>query len=165
MGDVYEELLVKRKTTAVESAMKGIAYGLTVLLFAAAILFFGFPALILGSLMLLVDYFLVPKLDVEYEYQYANGEIDIDAIYSKQRRKRLASISLVDMECIAPLGSHYLDGYQNGYSVLDYSARDPETRPFVFVRPSDRKLIYMQLEEDDMKKDIKTRKMRAFHED
>lgn len=165
MGDVYEELLVKKKTTGLESAMKGLAYALTVLMFAAAILFVGLPGLILAVVMLLVDYFLVPKLDLEFEYQYANGEIDVDAIYSKQRRKRLDSLSLADMECIAPLGSHYLDGYQNGYSIVDYSAHDADKRPFVFVRPSDRKLIYLQLEEDAMKKDIKTRKMRAFHED
>ncbi|MBR3232127.1 MAG: hypothetical protein IKF75_05570 [Lachnospiraceae bacterium] len=49
--------------------------------------------------------------------------------------------------------------------MLDYSANDPARKPYVFVRPNDRKLIYLQLEDDDMKRDIKMRKMRQFFED
>lgn len=164
MGDVYEELLIKRRSTGLQKALKPLIYGFTGLLFVAGLLIY--PILLIPAIvMLVVCYFFVPRLDVEYEYSYANGEMDIDAIFSKQSRKRKASLSLIDIECIAPLGSHHLDAFQHDYTVIDYSANDPERKPYVFVRPNDRKLIYLQLEDDGMKRDIKMRKMRQFFED
>ncbi len=164
MGDVYEELLVKRNATAWQKIQKPLIYGLTGLFVIAGILIS--PLLLMvGIALLFVCYFYVPRLDLEYEYSYANGEMDIDAVFSKQSRKHKDSLSLIDIECIAPLGSHHLDAFQHGYSVLDYSANDPARKPYVFVRPNDRKLIYLQLEDDDMKRDIKMRKMRQFFED
>ena len=164
MGDVYEELLVKKNATAWEKFQKPLIYFLTGLFVIGGILFSPI-ILILGIAMILVCYFYVPRLDLEYEYSYANGEMDIDAVFSKQSRKHKDSLSLVDIECIAPLGSHHLDAFRHDYTVLDYSANDPERKPFVFVRPNDRKLIYLQLEDDEMKRDIKMRKMRQFFED
>ena len=164
MGDVYEELLVKRNATAWQKFQKPLIYGLTGLFVIAGILIS--PLLLMvGIALLFVCYFYVPRLDLEYEYSYANGEMDIDAVFSKQSRKHKDSLSLIDIECIAPLGSHHLDAFQHDYTVLDYSANDPARKPYVFVRPNDRKLIYLQLEDDDMKRDIKMRKMRQFFED
>ncbi|MEE1109677.1 MAG: DUF6106 family protein [Lachnospiraceae bacterium] len=164
MGDVYEELLVKRNATAWQKIQKPLIYGLTGLFVIAGILIS--PLLLMvGIVLLFVCYFYVPRLDLEYEYSYANGEMDIDAVFSKQSRKHKDSLSLIDIECIAPLGSHHLDAFQHGYTVLDYSANDPARKPYVFVQPNDRKLIYLQLEDDDMKRDIKMRKMRQFFED
>ncbi|MEE3437684.1 MAG: DUF6106 family protein [Lachnospiraceae bacterium] len=164
MGDVYEELLVKRNATAWQKIQKPLIYGLTGLFVIAGILIS--PLLLLvGIVLLFVCYFYVPRLDLEYEYSYANGEMDIDAVFSKQSRKHKDSLSLIDIECIAPLGSHHLDAFQHDYTVLDYSANDPARKPYVFVRPNDRKLIYLQLDDDDMKRDIKMRKMRQFFED
>ncbi len=164
MGDVYEELLVKKRSTPLEKAAKPLLYGLTALLIIGGF-FVWYLLMIPGIIMVIVCYFLVPRFDLEYEYSYANGEMDIDAVFSKQSRKHKDSLSLVDIECIAPLGSHHLDAFQHGYTVLDYSANEPERKPYVFVRPNDRKLIYLQLEDDAMKRDIKMRKMRQFFED
>lgn len=164
MGDVYEELLVKRNATAWQKFQKPLIYGLTGLFVIAGILIS--PLLLLvGIVLVFVCYFYVPRLDLEYEYSYANGEMDIDVVFSKQSRKHKDSLSLIDIECIAPLGSHHLDAFQHDYTVLDYSANDPARKPYVFVRPNDRKLIYLQLDDDDMKRDIKMRKMRQFFED
>lgn len=164
MGDVYEELLVKRNATAWQKFQKPLIYGLTGLFVIAGILISPL-LLIVGIVLVFVCYFYVPRLDLEYEYSYANGEMDVDAVFSKQSRKHKDSLSLIDIECIAPLGSHHLDAFQHDYTVLDYSANDPARKPYVFVRPNDRKLIYLQLEDDDMKRDIKMRKMRQFFED
>ncbi|MBR3232126.1 MAG: hypothetical protein IKF75_05565 [Lachnospiraceae bacterium] len=113
MGDVYEELLVKRNATAWQKIQKPLIYGLTGLFVIAGILIS--PLLLMvGIALLFVCYFYVPRLDLEYEYSYANGEMDIDAVFSKQSRKHKDSLSLIDIECIAPLGSHHLDAFQHG---------------------------------------------------
>ena len=41
------------------------------------------PAIALG----IACYFVIPKTDLEYEYLFVNGELDIDMIMSKSKRK------------------------------------------------------------------------------
>lgn len=71
------------------------------------------PLILLLALVLgIVDYIFIPKLSVEFEYLYVNGELDIDRIYSQSRRKRAASYELSNMEILAPYQSHQLDSYK-----------------------------------------------------
>ena len=79
MNDSYKEILVKRQTPVGMRVLKGALIGLTVLSLVAGLLMW--PLLIVGAILIAVDYFVVPKFDVEYEYLYVNGELDIDAIY------------------------------------------------------------------------------------
>lgn len=41
------------------------------------------PAIALG----IACYFVIPKTDLEYEYLFVNGELDIDMIMSKSKGK------------------------------------------------------------------------------
>ena len=61
-----------------------------------------------ANLYLRADYFYLPRLSVEFEYLYVNGELDIDRIFSQSRRKRAASYELSNMEIMAPFSSHRL---------------------------------------------------------
>lgn len=52
------------------------------------------PLILLLALVLgIVDYIFIPKLSVEFEYLYVNGELDIDRIYSQSRRKEPQAMS------------------------------------------------------------------------
>ena len=57
--------------------------------------------LLLAVVMGVVDYFKLPSLDLEYEYLYVNGELDIDKIMSKQKRKRVGSYDMKKVEIVA----------------------------------------------------------------
>ena len=82
--------------------IKGVLIFFTVLFAAAGIMMN--PLILLLALVLgIVDYIFIPKLSVEFEYLYVNGELDIDRIYSQSRRKRAASYELSNMEILAPL--------------------------------------------------------------
>ena len=54
-------------------------------------------------------YYLCGFLSVEYEYIITNGTMDIDIIYSKRSRKRLASFELSDVESIEKYKGETLD--------------------------------------------------------
>ncbi len=43
-------------------------------------------------------YFLLSLLSVEYEYSVVNGDMDVDKITGKRRRKRLVSVKLREIE-------------------------------------------------------------------
>jgi hypothetical protein len=49
--------------------------------------------------------FLISFLNVEYEYIFTNGELDIDIIYDRSRRKRVFTANLKNAEIMA----HILD--------------------------------------------------------
>lgn len=59
---------------------------------------FLFALIILGAWFL--AYKLICNLRIEYEYIITNGDLDIDVIINKSRRKRIASVQCKDIEKI-----------------------------------------------------------------
>ena len=79
MSDLYTEVLVKKQQTGKDKAIKGVLIFFTVLFAAAGIMMN--PLILLLALVLgIVDYIFIPKLSVEFEYLYVNGELDIDSL-------------------------------------------------------------------------------------
>lgn len=164
MGDVFIEVLVKRNRKATDLPMKILLVVVVLVLIAGGILFM--PLLIpLGLIVGFIEwYFIFPRFDVEYEYSFVNGEIDIDAIYSKEKRKHLDTVEVDTLECVAPYGSHELDRFQHDFTVADYSALDPERKPYVCVQAKEKRLVYLQLEDKALTDAIRNRIPRKFFE-
>ena len=131
MSDLYSELLVTRKPSGSDSVLRIGAYVLTGLAVIAGLIVHPL-ILILAVVLGVVDYFLIPRLSLEFEYLHVNDELDIDKIFSKSKRKKAASIDLNKMEVLAPLGSHQLDSYQNA-KTIDFSANDSENKPYAMI--------------------------------
>lgn len=134
MSDLYSECLVKKESTSKDAAVK---YGLIVLtvLFVAAGLFIN-PILLLGAVALGVAcYFIIPRTDLEYEYLFVNGELDIDMIMSKAKRKKAKTVDLTAADLIAPVDSHRMD-YYNGnkqMKTFDYSSGNSGHKRFAVI--------------------------------
>ena len=62
-----------------------------------------------------LTYRLSLEWDLEYEYIFVKGELDIDKIMGKSRRKRCVVVDLESTEIVAPLNSHALDSFKNNY--------------------------------------------------
>ena len=90
MNDAYSELLVKKEQTIKEKAIKVLVIALIVLAAVAGI-FITPIALVVAVVLGAAAYFLLPNLDLEFEYLYVNGELDIDRIASRAKRKRVKS--------------------------------------------------------------------------
>ena len=131
MDGIGSELLVARKPRMADKLLRIFAYALTVLAVIAAIFITPLAMLALIA-MLLIDHFLVPRLSVEYEYTCVDGDIDIDAIYGKQRRKRMASIAAEEIECVARQGADVLHDFRT-QKTADYSAGEADDPPWVVV--------------------------------
>lgn len=130
MGDFYAEKLVKKKTTGKDMLIKVVMIALTVL---AVLLLFILPfGILLVLLMIGLDILILRSLDVEYEYQYINGDIDIDKIMHKERRKNVFTANIKDMEILAPLGTPQLDSFANA-SVYDFTSGFDNAAVYVMV--------------------------------
>lgn len=149
MGDMYREILVKKKTSGGAKFLKGLMTTMTVLCLLAG---FVIPVLLVGAVVFgLLTYFVAPKLDVEYEYLYVNGELDIDAIYSRQKRKRVGSYDVSELEILAPAKSHALDSYlNNGAKVTDYTSGDEHVKSYIMVFNKEKGRQIIKTEIDDV---------------
>ena len=103
MGDVYKEQIVAKKTSAREVLTRtgiiiaALAVAILVMLLAPGIL----PMVCV--LLVILVYYLFSYLVVEFEYIFTNGDLDIDIIYSKSRRRRVFTGSAKSFEAFATL--------------------------------------------------------------
>ena len=137
MGDFYTEQLVKRQKASSTTLIKAILIILTVL---SVVLIFMIPFGIIGPvIMIALDVFLFRSMDVEYEYLFVNGSLDIDKIMAKSRRKNMFSMEMTDLEMMAPSGSPELKG-------TDYSSGMPgaDTYELIVVNNGEKKKIIFE---------------------
>jgi len=122
MGDLYLEKIVRRAPTIKDSLLKvlilfaavGLSYGIMSVVYAdpeGPLIQYAQLFLMLVVGILIGAYYLAIQLNVEHEYIVTNGEIDIDRIIAKRRRKRLCTIPPLDVEIMAP----YTDEYKHYY--------------------------------------------------
>ena len=79
MNDGYEEILVKRQPRAVDTVLKILVIAAAVIPVIFGVVFAFLPAIAIGIVLGFVGYYLLlPQLDVEFEYLYVGGDIDID---------------------------------------------------------------------------------------
>lgn len=133
MSDYYTEQLVKQKTKMSSIVAKAaLIAGTAVSIFIA----FMFPlAMILPVVMIVVDVMLFKRFDLEFEYLYVNGDLDIDKIMAKQKRKRVFETNVRDLEVIAPTGSVELQQYQRT-KTYDFSSGREDARTYEMVTTS-----------------------------
>lgn len=136
MNDVFKEQLVKVKQTKVASLKKtGIIIGALII----GMVGFTFGGAFIGPLVVvgvvIGGSYLVKSLNLEYEYALTNDELDIDKIINKERRKRLFTIDIKDIEIMA----HVSDGMRKGdleraQKTIDVSSGEegPDTYAILF---------------------------------
>jgi hypothetical protein len=132
MNQTYAEAGAKRKDTGVTMLIRvlmifGIVVGVILTLTR------GYLSIV-GIILVVVLIFLFPKLSVEYEYVYVDGQIDFDRISGKSKRKTLLRIDMEQAEIVAMEGSHALDSYT--YVQLekkDFSSGDKSQKPYIII--------------------------------
>lgn len=134
MNQQYAEAGVKRKEDAKSMALRallafGVFVGVLLVLLGAGGLFS-----VVGIAIIVVLVFLFPRLNMEYEYVYVDGQIDFDRITGKAKRKTALRIDMEQVEIIAPEGSHALDGYKNmTLENKDFTSGDKSVKPYIII--------------------------------
>ncbi len=139
--DVFCEYIVKVKKNPVELTISALGIILAVILLGFSLFFLFTP---FSSFVLLIDagvvygaYILITHFNVEYEYILTNGDIDIDKIIAKRKRKRVLSFSTKEFEIVAP----YKQG-ENYTNVLDLGTRNYENAYYaVFSKDGQKKTL------------------------
>lgn len=110
--DTFVEQIVKKQKGAKEFAIilsvitVSIIGGLFLLLIAVS--FIGALAFLLVVGMGYGIWWLLTSLNVEYEYSVTNGDIDIDQITARRKRKRLVSVTGDKIESLQPYTAEFV---------------------------------------------------------
>lgn len=99
--DTFVEQIVKKNPDSKDKAKKALLIaGMLIIAFLLLIYLIGFfpfnIALFFGALY--GFYYLFTGIDCEYEYIITNGDLDIDKIIAKRKRKRLISLKISTIE-------------------------------------------------------------------
>lgn len=150
MSDFYSELLIKKEQTSKDKMIRVLLIALVVIAVLGGILIH--PLLLLAAIALGVAcYFIFPRLDLEYEYLFVNGEMDIDVVMAKSKRKRVKSFNLSESDLMAPLNSHRMDYYNSNQSlkVQDYSSGNPQHKRYGVIARDGETLCKIIIEPDE----------------
>lgn len=150
MESVFKEQLVKKEKNPKDSAMKVgiIILAIIVIIFVNILIpsFGVFIALAVGY----GTYWFLQRFDIEYEYVFTNGELDIDAIFSKSKRKRMLAIDVKTFDLMAQIEDPmYLHEWKRAQKTLDYSSGKikPNTYGVLFTQQGE--LVHLIFEPND----------------
>ena len=148
MEDLYVECLVARRPGAADTLIRGACYGVSALLLLLGIVnpffFIGFV------IMLHVDIFALPRLSVEYEYLYVTKTLQIDSIFSKEKRKKNVEYDLERMEIFAAEGAWQLDEYKNMQTVnRDFTSGEEGIKAWIMIVHNGQAAERVRLEPDE----------------
>lgn len=161
MNETYVECLISRKNSPLLPVFKFLLYGIgavcIVLSSMLSVAIASVMAFVLGLVFLGVAYFVLPMMDLEYEYLYLDREISIDKVMGKEKRKHLATINLNAVEKIAVSKSHEMDSYKaRPHKDVDYSSRQEGALTYIVPFEKDGELTLYTLEmNEEMVKAIK----------
>ncbi len=160
MDDTFLEKIVKKRRTGKDFLkIFGIIFAGVILLFLfmafSQIIGFLMPILIVAIVYGL--YFFISNTNREYEYIVTNGEIDIDVIIARRRRKRVFNGRVRDFEIMAKTDSDdFREAQKGNYALADYSSSPVASdswfflteykgqRTMVIFQPDDRMLASMK---------------------
>ncbi len=109
MDTFMEKLVTKRKTTVDSLITVGIIFGTIILVMVSlsipVINQLGIGIFIAAGLIYLAYRFITSR-NVEFEYIVTNGDLDIDRIVSRRKRKRIFSASCKEFEIVSKVKSN-----------------------------------------------------------
>lgn len=132
MNQSYAEAGVKKKDTTLTLVLRillilGIVVGVLVMLLGS---FFTIIGVAIGAAMV----FLFPRLNVDYEYVFVDGQIDFDRIIGKSKRKTILRIDMEQVDIVAQQGSHALDGFTHvQMETKDFASGNKEIKPYIII--------------------------------
>lgn len=155
-SDFYAEYLVEKQATGGDNVKK-VLICLGALLLSAFFMLCIIPpiSLVPAGLVVYGAYYLLTGIGCEYEYIVSNGELDVDKVIGKRKRKRLVTAVLQEATAFGLLESApeaadgvttvlASDGTGKGEYFLDFKHKSGDNVRIIFT-PSEKILDGMEL--------------------
>lgn len=143
MNEFYAEHLLKKKSTVRDHAIKAILIALA--LYSCRLVTIHFAFVLVPVLLLGITILAFIALDIEYEYFYMNGELEIDRIFSRFVRRKVFEMKINEMEVMAPEGGFEVQPYRS-VKVRDFTSRRKNQSRYEMIVSQNGKKIKLLLE-------------------
>ncbi len=148
MNQLYAEAGVKRRDSAASMGLRMLI--IVGIIIGFLVMFLGQVLSIVGIALVVAMFYLYPKLNVEYEYVFVDGQLDFDKISGKSKRKTMLRIDFDQVEIMAPANSHSLDAYTHmKLEQKDFSSGNKESKPYVVVAKVGEKKVKILFEPNE----------------
>ncbi len=101
MMDIFNEHMVSKKPSGTDWLLRILIIFAAALLSLLSMTFLGQFGLLVAAGVIYGAYWLFGNFNVEYEYSLTNGELDVDKIVNRKKRKRLLSVDCRKFEIMA----------------------------------------------------------------
>ena len=128
MDTFVEQIVAKKKSGKEIAAIVLVAVGL-VLIVGLTVLFFPLVGMFAPILLFGAGYgawWLITAQNIEFEYCVTNGDIDIDQIVARRKRKRIVSVSSKKIEAAGRYSPALFTGRQVDRLVMAVTSPDAE---------------------------------------
>jgi len=134
MGDVFKEQIVKRHPSFTDNFKRvGLIIAAMIITIIAFTIIPPFAPFLMAAAFF-GAWFVMSFLRKEFEYSFTSGELDIDVIYNRSRRKRQMSIRVSDIEIMAHIDNKTHTGsFSNAQLVLDFSSGQTAANTYAFM--------------------------------
>lgn len=160
MNDVFNEQLVARKPNQKDTLKKaGIALAGVAIIFVTLmvqVLAQFFPIILLG--VIAGSVFLFRRYNLEYEYVFTNGDLDIDKIINKSKRKNALNVNVRSFETMVPVSNKDYEREVSNYTkLMDFSSGVVKDTTYAVIFEQDKNRVKMIFEPNEqMFKAIRT---------
>lgn len=138
--DLFAEQLVKKKRDSrdflkiILSIVGALVLIVLLGMLSAFMPFVGMFMLIIVVGIIYALYILITSTNLEYEYAFTAGELDVDAVINARRRKRVTSFVIDDMEILAHKSNDDFSRYMNNPGLKKiYACTDREAEDLYFA--------------------------------
>ena len=157
MSDTFIEKIVQRRKTGQDYLKIAGLLVASLILLILLMRFGGYVSFLVPVLLVGVFYglwYLLTGMNKEYEYIVTNGDLDIDVIIARRRRKRIYTGRVKDFEIMAKVNSdEFRDAQKRKHLLLDCSSsiRSPDNWFFVAEYKGQRTLVVFAPDERMLK--------------
>ncbi len=142
-NDTFVEEAVKSIETPAEKTKKMIFIAGTIIFFLATLVFSGVFKLISAVLLIIFAIFtfiILGSKNIEFEYDYTNGSLEIAKIINNEKRKKIVSIESNEVKLVAAVGTNESLKYDHvELKTYDCSAHDDTVKNYILVAHSEEK--------------------------
>ncbi len=152
--DNYLEFLVQKDKETKDTVYKTISFLVTLILCILSLAFLGQFGFLGAVLIVYIEVKIQDYFSVEYEYCIIGGDIDIDKIYGKKRRKKYISLEANSIEQVSLINNAEINSFiksgakkyfacknrnnENNLSVSGYSKKGGK---IVLIIENDQKIL------------------------
>ena len=142
-NDTFIEEAVKSKETSSEKTKKIACITATIIFLLGTLLTWGvfkIISVVLFMIFAILTYIILGNKNIEYEYDYTNGSLEIAKIINNEKRKKVVTVESSELKMVAAVGTNESLKFDHvQLKIYDCSAHNDEVKDYILVAHSEAK--------------------------